>query len=92
MPILNAQYTVNEGTRVKIASADNMPQTVLVHDAENAESTEIFLGNSTVDETSGLHIHSGATMTFTLRPDDELYAYSNQGNPMLHVLQIQKND
>jgi len=92
MPILNSQYTVAADTRVKIASADNMPQTVLVHDAENGESTEIFLGNATVDETSGLHIHSGDTMTFTLRPNDELYAYSNQGNPTLHVIQIQNND
>ena len=32
MALTNAQYTVAEGTRVRIASADNMPQDVIVHD------------------------------------------------------------
>ena len=56
MPITNAQYTIAQDTRVKIASADNMPQQL------------------------------------TLRPGDELYAYSTQGAPVVHVLQIQNND
>ena len=92
MPILNAQYAVAQDTRVLIASADNMPQSVTVHEGGHSESTAVYLGNSTVTQSNGLHMHSGATITLTLGPNDELYAYSDQGNPTLHVIQIQKND
>lgn len=92
MPIINAQFTITESTRVKIASADNMPQDIWIHEADHSESTTVYLGNSTVDDTSGLHLHAGETILMTLRPNDELYAYSSQGAPTVHVLQIQKND
>jgi len=39
-----------------------------------------------------LHIHNGETLSMTLRPGDELYAFSSQGNPVIHVIQIQNND
>jgi len=92
MALTNAQYTVAESTRVLIASADNMPQDVIIHEGDNASSTTCFLGDSAVTGTTGLHIHNGETLQFTLRPSDELYAYSSQGAPVLHVIQIQKND
>lgn len=92
MPITNAQYTIAQDTRVKIASADNMPQQVIVHEADHASSTTTFLGGSAVTGTTGLHIHSAETLQLTLRPGDELYAYSTQGAPVVHVLQIQNND
>ena len=45
MALTNAQYTVAEGTRVRIASADNMPQDVIVHEGDHASSTTCpFLG------------------------------------------------
>ena len=92
MALTNAQYTVAESTRVLIASADNMPQDVIVHEGDHASSTTTFLGDSAVTGTTGLHIHNGETLQFTLRPGDELYAYSSQGALVLHVIQIQKND
>ena len=92
MALTNAQYTVPEDTRVKIASADNMPQQVIIHEGDHASSTTTFLGNSAVTGTTGLHIHNGETLQLTLRPGDELYAYSTQGDPVIHVIQIQNND
>ena len=92
MPILNAHYTVPVDTRVLIASADNMPQDVIVHEADRSESTVLVIGNETVTGANGLHLHSAETIHLTLRPNDKLYAYSTQGAPTVHVLQIQKND
>jgi len=92
MALTNAQYTVAEGTRVRIALADNMPQDVIVHEGDHASSTTCFLGDSAVTATTGLHIHNGETLSLTLRPGDELYAFSSQGAPVMHVIQIQKND
>ena len=92
MPILSSHHTVPEGTRVAIASADNMPQQVTIHEADHSESSTLLLGNDTVDNTNGLHLHSADTLQFVLRPGDVLYAYSAQGTPTVHVLQIQNND
>lgn len=92
MALSNAQVTVAEGTRVQIVTADNMPQDVIIHEADHSSSTTTFLGDASVTDTTGLHIHNGETLSMTLRPGDELYAYSSQGAPVLHVIQIQKND
>ena len=45
MPIINAHFTIAEGTRVLIASADNMPQDIWVHEADHSESTTVLLGD-----------------------------------------------
>ena len=92
MSLLNAQYTIAEDTRVKIVSADNMPQEVMIHEGDHASSTTTFIGDSSVTATTGLHIHNGETLSMTLRPGDELWAFSSQGAPVVHVIQIQKND
>lgn len=92
MPITSAQYTVAENTRVKIVTADNMPQTVIIHEGDHSSSTTSFLGDVNVSASTGLHIHNGETLTMTLRPNDELYCFSSQGAPVMHVLQIQNND
>jgi len=92
MAITNAQYTVAEDTRVKIVTADNMPQTVIIHEGDHSSSTTAFLGDANVTASTGLHIHNGETLTMTLRPGDELYCFSAQGAPVMHVLQIQNND
>jgi len=92
MPILNAHFTIPEDTRVAIASADNMPQRVIIHEADHSESTEVYLGNETVTASTGLHLHAAQTIELVLRPGDKLYAYSSQGAPVVHVLQIQNHD
>jgi len=92
MALTNAQYTVAQGTRVRIAAADNMPQDVIIHEGDHASSTTSFLGDSAVTATTGLHLHNGETLSMTLRPGDELWCYSSQNAPVIHVIQIQKND
>lgn len=92
MPLSNARYTVPLNTRVKIATADNMPQQVIIHEADHDASVAVYLGDSTVDATNGFHLHNQETLQLTLRPGDELYAWSAQGSPTMQVIQIQNND
>lgn len=92
MPILNTQVTIAQDTRELIASADNMPQQVIVHDDDHGGSKEVFLGNETVTDTNGLHLANGDTLQMMLRPGDKLYAYAGTGSCVVHVLQIQNND
>lgn len=92
MALTNAQYTIAEGTRARIASADNMPQQVIIHEGDNASSTKAFLGDSAVTNLTGLHIINGTSLQMTLRPGDELWCYSGQNAPVIHVIQIQNND
>ncbi len=42
MPILNQHVTLNTSTATLIAGRDNMPQDVIIHDAEHSESTAVF--------------------------------------------------
>lgn len=72
--------------------ADNMAQHVFVHEADHSESTEAIIGGPGVTASTGLHIHAADTLMFELNPEDQLWAISNQGAPVLHVLQITKKD
>ena len=91
MPILTSTHTLGTAVSV-IASGDNMPQDVWVHNAESSENTEAFIGNADVTPETGMHIHSGETFMFTLGPGDVLFGVSGQGTPVLTVMQIQKED
>ena len=92
MPILNHRVTLNTSTATLIAGRDNMPQDVIIHDAEHSESTAVFLGNESVTAANGFHLHSAATIQMTLGPNDELWAIAGSGTPGVHVIRIQKTD
>jgi len=92
MPILNQHVTLNTSTATLIAGRDNMPQDVIIHDAEHSESTTVFLGNESVTAANGLHLHSAETIQMTLGPNDELWAIAGSGTPTVHVIRIQKTD
>lgn len=92
MTVLSSHVTVPLNTRVKIVASDNMPQDVFLHEADHSESVTLYIGDSAVTASTGMHLHASQTIQLTLRPNDELYAFSSQGNPTVHVLQIQKND
>jgi hypothetical protein len=92
MPILNEHVTLNTSTATLIAGRDNMPQDVIVHDAEHSQSTTVFLGNESVTAANGLHLHSDETIQMTLGPGDQLWAIASSGTPTVHVIRIQKLD
>ena len=91
MPIISTQVTLS-GTRSIICQADNMPQSVTVHNEDSAQNTTAYIGSDSVTVNSGLHINSGMTIQLTLRPNDVLYGISDGGSPVLSMLVIQMND
>ena len=92
MPVLNSHVTLNTSTATLIAGRDNMPQDVIIHDAEHSQSTQVYLGNESVTAANGMHLHSDETIQMTLGPDDELWAIAGSGTPTVHVIRIQKKD
>ena len=91
MPIISTHVTLS-GTRSIIAQADNMPQSVTIHNEDAAQNTTAFIGSDSVTVGTGLHINSGGTIQLTLRPGDVLYGISDGTSPVLSMLAIQMND
>lgn len=92
MPITTARFTLGTATATQIVAPDNQPQHVTIHEADHSESTTALLGASNVSAANGLHIHAAETLQFEVGPEDELWAISSQGAPVLHVMTITKAD
>jgi len=91
MPIISTHVTLS-GTRAVIAQADNMPQSVTIHNEDAAQNTQAYIGSENVTVSNGLHLNSGVTIQLTLRPGDVLYGVSDGTSPVLSMLAIQMND
>lgn len=94
MPIITRQFSLEQDTPVLIATADNMPQEVHVHNHEHAQGRDLYIGpNSDVSETNGHHVIAEADMVIQLRPNDELWGMTPDGPGCdVTVLQVQKRD
>ena len=88
MPIYQNHYILSTSAATLIVDPDVEPQEVWVHDAEHSENTEVFLGNSSVTELNGLHLHSADTIKFILPPNDSLWAIAGAGTPEIHVMRV----
>lgn len=88
MPIHQARFTLGLGTATRIVAPNVEPQHVWIHEADHSESTEAYLGNSSVTANTGLHLHAAATIEMVVNPNDSLYAISGQGAPIIHVLRV----
>ena len=91
MPIVTAQYTLQTDVAQKIVAADTQYQTVLVHNADNATSRIIYLGNSNVTLNTGMHLDVGQTITLPLDPGTELWAVANHDNVVMTKLAIKQD-
>ena len=94
MPIITSNFSLVQDTPVKIASADNMPQEVHVHNHEHATGRDLYVGeDNTVSETNGHHVLAESDIVFPLSPGDSLWGMTPDGSGCdVTVLQIQKND
>jgi len=92
MPVNSARFTLGTATPTQIVAPDNQPQSVLIHEADHNESTVALIGGPDVSDSNGLHIHAASTHQLELGPEDELWAISDQGAPILHVLTITNQD
>lgn len=86
MPLTTNHYTLGTATATKICSADAMPQTIWVHNAEHAQADEVFIGNASVSTATGMHIHSDETLKIDIDPGTDLWAISDTVGSIVHVM------
>ena len=91
MPIVTAQYTLQTGVAQKIVALDRQYQTVLIHNGDHASSRTLYLGNSDVTTTTGMHLDPDTTITLPLDPGSELWAVSAHDNIVLTKLAIKQD-
>ena len=91
MPITQAHYTLGTAIPTKIVPAQSIPQKVFVHNAEHAQSDEVFIGNAAVSTANGLHIHSDETLKIDLDPGSDLWAISDTEGSILQVMCIKQD-
>ena len=91
MPLTTAHYTLGTATPTKICAADRMPQAIWVHNAEHAQSDEVFIGNASVSTANGMHIHSDETLNLDLDPGTDLWAISHTAGSIIHVMCIKQD-
>ena len=86
MPFETAQFSLSKGARVKIVTAKATAQHICIHNHEHQLSKEIFIGDSTVTSTTGIHAVATQTSMITLNPGTDLWAITEENNGAdLHV-------
>ena len=81
MPITN-QYSV-DGTALKIVASGIMPKEVHLHVASGA----VYIGDSTVSNTTGLLLDNGDKIIINLADHEELWAKASSGTSTIYVLE-----
>ena len=90
MPIITEQYTLSTVTAVKVVLAEPQQQTVLLHNGDHG-SHIVYIGNSGVTSTNGMHIDAGQTVTLSPDPGSELWAISSHDATLLTKLAIKQD-
>ena len=91
MPIVTAQYTLLTGVAQKVVAAESQYQTVLIHNGDHASSRTLYLGNSDVTSTTGMHLDPDTTITLPLDPGSEVWAISTTDGVVLTKLAIKQD-
>lgn len=91
MPITTAQYTLTANTPRQIVAPDRMNQHVCIHNHEHAQNSEIYIGNSTVTTSTGIHAVATQTSMIDIGPGDDLWAVSDTSDVEIQVLVIKQD-
>jgi hypothetical protein len=91
MPVVTAQYTLSNVTAAKVVSAEVMQQTAIIHNGDHQNSHIIYLGNSGVTASNGMHLDVDSTITIPLDPGSELWAISSNNGTLLTKLVIKQD-
>ena len=91
MPLTTAQFTLTANVARQIVAPDRMNQQVIVHNHEHSQNAEIFIGNSGVTTTNGLHARSTETLSVNIGPGDDLWAVSDTNGVEMQVLVIKQD-
>jgi hypothetical protein len=77
-----AQYSV-DGTAIKIVASTIMPKEVHLHVASGA----VYIGDSTVSNTTGLLLDNGDKIIIHLADHEELWCKASSGTSTVYVLE-----
>ena len=91
MTIVTRQVTLGTAA-TEIVGHDNMPHDIILHNMTKSSNQFIFYGGANVSTTNSPHIDPGETISFTLGPDDRLFAVSDPAGLVVGVMDIRKND
>ncbi|MFZ9703446.1 MAG: hypothetical protein ACO3B7_04545 [Candidatus Limnocylindrus sp.] len=89
MMIQTAHFAIGT-TSVQIATPDDNPQIVIIHDHDHTSSDDVFIGGPDVTIANGLHLPKTETITVHLDAGDSLYAVADGGSIEVHVLQTKR--
>jgi hypothetical protein len=78
MAVITYGYDLVANERILVVPASASVQKVCIHNHEHNQNHEIFIGNSGVTLTNGMHAVATATGEVQLLPGDDLYAIANQ--------------
>lgn len=82
------QVTLNTTTAVQIATPDDSPQHVYIHNQASNNASDVFVGGSAVTITTGLEIPHDSQLAIVLGAGDALFAISSFDAPVVDVLQV----
>ncbi|NBV48943.1 MAG: hypothetical protein EBR95_07915 [Verrucomicrobia bacterium] len=82
------QVTLGTATATAIATADDMPQHIYIHNQASNSSSDIFIGGQGVTITTGLEIPHDAQFQMVLAAGDTLYAIASHDSPVIDIMQI----
>jgi hypothetical protein len=90
MPIVHAQFTLDETTPTRIVENHNMPHDVILHNMSKSSNQFVFIGSGNVSKTNAMHIDPGGTIYLTLPARDDLWAVSDPSGIVVGVTDIRK--
>ena len=86
MTIITNVFSVGTAV-VQVASPDDNPQIIMLHNHDHSSSDDLFIGPIGVTAANGFHVPKTETTTVHLAAGDSLFAVSDGGSIVVHVLQ-----
>jgi hypothetical protein len=68
-----------------------MNQHVCIHNHEHAANSEIYIGNSGVTTSTGIHAVATQTSMISIGPGDDLWAVSDTNGVEIQVLVVKQD-
>jgi hypothetical protein len=87
MPVYNQLLTLGTAASM-VVPPRSMGQEVHLHNMTKSSNSYIHLGSSNITLTNSIHIDPGESITLSLGPGDDLYAFSDPSGLKLGVLAV----
>ena len=86
MTIVTGVFSVGTAV-VQVASPDDNPQIIMLHNHDHSSNDDLFIGGPSVTAANGFHVPKSVTLQIHLAAGDSLFAVSDGGSIVVHVLQ-----